>query len=128
QVFYAYWVASPYKMLQMFAVLLIAWVHGCIGLYLWLRMKAFYRRAAPFLLAAALLIPTLAMLGLYQGGRAVVADSESAEWRSENLSPSLVGTKAEQNVLERIVDFSLIGYLGLVALALLARGVREIAE
>src|SRR5881227_3127658 len=85
QVFYAYWVASPYKMLQMFAVLLIAWVHGCIGLYFWLRMKAFYRRAAPFLLAAALLIPTLAMLGLYQGGRAVVADSESAEWRSENL-------------------------------------------
>jgi hypothetical protein len=31
----------------------IAWVHGCIGLYLWLRMRAFYKRAAPFLLAAA---------------------------------------------------------------------------
>src|SRR3954454_10461818 len=30
QAFYAYWVAWPYKMLQMFAVLLIAWVHGCI--------------------------------------------------------------------------------------------------
>jgi adenylate cyclase len=128
QVFYAYWVAWPFKMLQMFAVLLIAWVHGCIGLYFWLRMKAFYKRAAPFLLAAAILIPTLAMLGLYQGGRTVVADSESAEWRTENLSPGLVGTAAQQGMLETIADYSLFGYLGLVGLALLARGVREIAE
>ena len=85
QVFFAYWVVWPYKMWLMFAVLIIAWVHGCIGLYFWLRMKAFYKRAAPFLLAAAVLIPTLAMLGLYQGGRSVV-DSDSAEWRAENLS------------------------------------------
>ncbi len=48
-------------------------------------MKPFYKRAAPFLLAAAVLIPTLAMLGLYQGGRAVV-DSDSKEWRAENLT------------------------------------------
>jgi adenylate cyclase len=128
QVFYAYWVAWPYKILQMFAVLLIAWIHGCIGLYFWLRMKSFYKRAAPFLLAAAILIPTLAMLGLYQGGRSVVADSESAEWRTENLSPSRVGTSAEQEVLERIVDYFLIGYLGLVGLVLLARGGRAMAE
>ena len=73
--FYAYWVAWPYRILQMYAVLLIAWIHGCIGLYFWLRMRVFYKRAAPFLLAAAVLIPTLAMLGLYQGGRSVVADS-----------------------------------------------------
>ena len=57
QVFYAYWVAWPYKMWLMFLVLLVAWTHGCIGLYFWLRMKAFYKRAAPFLLAAAVLIP-----------------------------------------------------------------------
>jgi adenylate cyclase len=128
QVFYAYWVAWPYKILQMFAVLLIAWIHGCIGLYFWLRMKSFYKRAAPFLLAAAILIPTLAMLGLYQGGRSVVADSESAEWRTENLSPSQVGTSAEQAVLERIADYFVVGYLGLVGLVLLARGGRAMAE
>ena len=60
------------------AVLIIAWIHGCIGLYFWLRMKAFSKRAAPFLLAAAVLVPTLALLGLYQGGRSVIADSASA--------------------------------------------------
>src|SRR6266571_4356271 len=76
QVFFAYWIVWPYKMWLMFIVLIVSWVHGCIGLYFWLRMKAFYQRAAPFLLAAAVLVPTLAMLGLYQGGRSVL-DSDS---------------------------------------------------
>ena len=93
QVFYAYWVVWPYKILQMYAVLLIAWIHGCIGLYFWLRMQTFFKRAAPLLFAAAILIPTLAMLGLYQGGRSVVDDSQSKEWRAENLGPRQVGTR-----------------------------------
>ena len=101
QVFFAYWVVWPYKIWLMLAVMTIAWVHGCIGLYFWLRMKAFYKNAAPFLLAAAVLIPALAMLGLYQGGRSVV-DSDSKEWRAENLSRQQVGTAAEQAVLQRI--------------------------
>src|SRR6266436_6830442 len=107
QVFFAYWIVWPYKAWLMLAVMTVAWVHGCIGLFFWLRMKAFYKRAAPFLLAAALLIPTLAMLGLYQGGRSVV-DNDSAEWRAENLSPQRVGTAAEQSVLDTIEDYFLI--------------------
>jgi adenylate cyclase len=128
QVFYAYWVVWPYKMWLMFAVMIVAWVHGCIGLYFWLRMKAFYQRAAPFLLAAAVLLPTLAMLGLYQGGRSVVDDSDSAEWKADNLSPRQVGTLAQQDVLEDITDDFLIGYLGLIGLVLLARGARALNE
>src|ERR1700682_3594983 len=127
QVLFAYWIVWPFKMWLMLAVMTIAWVHGCIGLYFWLRMKAFYKRAAPFLLAAAVLVPTLAALGLYQSGRSVV-DSDSAEWRTENLSPRQVGTPAEQAVLGSIEDYFLIGYLGLIGLVLLARGVRTLNE
>ena len=76
------WSSWPYRIMADVAVLIVAWVHGCIGLYFWLRMKAFYKRAAPFLLAAAVLVPTLALLGFYQAGRTVVADSDDAEWRS----------------------------------------------
>jgi adenylate cyclase len=127
QVLFAYWIVWPLKMWLMLAVMTIAWVHGCIGLYFWLRMKAFYKRAAPFLLAAAVLVPTLAALGLYQSGRNVV-DSDSAEWRTENLSPRQVGTPAEQAVLDRIETYFLIGYLGLLGLVLLARGLRALGE
>jgi adenylate cyclase len=128
QVFYAYWVVWPYKMWLMFIVLIVAWIHGCIGLYFWLRMKAFYKSAAPFLLAAAVLIPTLAMLGLYQGGRTVVEESGSAEWKAANLSRQKIGTAAEQGKLDSIVDYFLIGYLGLIGIALIGRGVRALNE
>ncbi len=128
QEIYAFWVAHPYKIWLMSSVLVIAWVHGSIGLYFWLRMKAFFKRAAPFLLAAAILVPTLALLGFYQGGRSVAADSEDDDWRANNLSVQQVGTSAQQETLDDITDYFLIGYLGLLGLALLARGARALSE
>src|SRR5258708_23209024 len=91
-------------------------------------MKGFYRRGAPLLLAGAVVIPTLALLGVYQGGRSVIADSDDADWRINNLSRRQVGTTAQQDVLDNITDRFLIGYLGLVGLGLLAKGVRALAE
>jgi adenylate cyclase len=128
QVFYAEWVVARPKMWMLFALLVICWIHGCIGLYFWLRMKAFFKRTAPFWLAGAVLVPTLAMLGLYQGGRTVIREGASAEWRAANLSQRNVGTPAEQAILERITDYFLIGYLGLIGLALVARGARALNE
>jgi adenylate cyclase len=128
QVFYAYWVVKPYKIWLMDTVLIVAWIHGCIGLYFWLRMKVFFKRAAPFLLAAAVLIPTLAMLGLYQGGRTVVEQSADQEWSMENLTRRKVGTAAEQNVLDTVTEDFLIGYAVLLALVLAARGLRAVME
>jgi adenylate cyclase len=128
QELYSFWVAHPYKIWLMSSVLVIAWIHGSIGLYFWLRMKAFFKRAAPFLLAAAVLVPTLALLGFYQGGRSIVAASENEDWRVNNLSERQMGTPAEQGTLDRIADDFLIGYLGLLALVLLARGARALNE
>jgi adenylate cyclase len=118
----------PYRIWLTLAALIIAWIHGSIGLYFWLRMKAFFKPAAPFLLAAAVLVPTLALLGLYQGGRSVVEDSASAEWRAANLGQNQVGTPADQDFLERIADYFLIGYLGLLGFVVAARGVRALIE
>jgi adenylate cyclase len=128
QVFYAYWIFKPYKMWLMYLVLLVSWIHGCIGLYLWLRMKPFFKRAAPFLLAAALLVPTLAMLGLYQGGRAVVDQSTDQEWIKDNLSHQQVGSAAQQNVLDDVTEYFLIGYAVLLGLVLAARALRALME
>jgi adenylate cyclase len=128
QELYLFFVASPTRLWQMFAVMVIAWVHGSIGLYFWLRMKAFFRWAAPFLLAAAVLIPTLAFLGIYQGGRTVIADSSSREWRAEYISSDQVGTVAQQEALDSITDYLMRGYLGLVVLVLLAKGARAAYE
>ena len=47
----AYWVARPYMVGVQFLLLTVAWTHACIGLYFWLRLKPFFKWAAPFLLA-----------------------------------------------------------------------------
>ncbi|OKO68099.1 adenylate/guanylate cyclase domain-containing protein [Bradyrhizobium sp. NAS96.2] len=128
QELYTFFIAAPNRLWTMLAVLVIAWVHGCIGLYFWLRMRPFFKRAAPFLLATAVLIPTLAMLGIYQAGRATIADYQDADWRREELSVQKFGTAAQGAMLEKITDDLTIGYLGLLGLVLLARGARTLLE
>ncbi|WP_373852219.1 adenylate/guanylate cyclase domain-containing protein [Bradyrhizobium sp.] len=128
QELYTFFIASPVRLWLMFAVLLIAWVHGCIGLYFWLRLRAFFQWAAPFLLATAVLIPTLAMLGIYQGGRATIEDYQDPDWRREELSVQKLGTAAQAATLGKITDDLTIGYLGLLGLVLLARGARALLE
>jgi adenylate cyclase len=128
QAIYGYWVYYPFRIWLTLSALVISWIHGSIGLYFWLRMKAFFKPAAPFLLAAAILVPTLALLGLYQGGRVVQKESASAEWRAVNLSQDKVGTAAQSDTLEDIVEYFLIGYLGLLGFVVIARGVRTLNE
>src|ERR1700693_1537171 len=60
---FAYWVARPHMIFVQFALLTVAWTHACIGLYFWLRLKPFFKWATPLLLAVAILLPPLAMIG-----------------------------------------------------------------
>ncbi|WP_407152651.1 adenylate/guanylate cyclase domain-containing protein [Bradyrhizobium sp. ORS 86] len=128
QELYTFFIASPGRLWLMLAVLVIAWVHGCIGLYFWFRLRPFFKRAAPFLLAAAVLIPTLAMLGIYQGGRATIADANDPAWRQQELSVRNLGTAAESEMLDTIANGLTTGYLGLLGLVVLARGARTLLE
>ncbi|MGJ5182098.1 adenylate/guanylate cyclase domain-containing protein [Bradyrhizobium oligotrophicum] len=128
QVLYAYWSGPSWRVWLMSAALLASWSHGCIGLHGWLRLKPFYRRAAPWLLACAVLIPALALLGFYRGGRDVMAASATAQWHAENLSQMQTGIPSEQAAIETIVNGFLIGFLGLIVVVLAARGVRALHE
>jgi adenylate cyclase len=128
QVLHSYWATASMRIWLTLSVLVVAWIHGCIGLYFWLRMKSLFRRAGPYLLAAAVLVPTLALLGLYQSGRTVVHDSADSAWRAANLSVDKVGTPAEVDMLETMTSRFMVGYLGLLALVLAARGVRTWRE
>ena len=54
-------------------LLLIVWLHGVIGLHHWLKVKSWYARWMPALLAAAVLVPTVALTGWIEGARRVAA-------------------------------------------------------
>ncbi len=63
------------------ALVLLVWVHGCIGLHVWLRNTAWWRRALPVLIALSVLIPGFALAGFVAEGRrinTVFADPEQA--------------------------------------------------
>jgi adenylate cyclase len=128
QSLWGYWVARPNVHWLQYTLLLVAWTHGCIGLYFWLRLNRWFRAAAPYLLAAAVLIPTLALLGLAQGAREVIALSADPKWRATYVSPQRLPTPAQGALLDAIIQYFWIGYAVLILLIFAARGVRDWLE
>ncbi|MGB8757294.1 MAG: adenylate/guanylate cyclase domain-containing protein, partial [Pseudolabrys sp.] len=79
-------------------VLLVAWTHGCLGVHYWLRARSKYHKFAPVLLTSATLLPVLALLGIWQGTRQVLAQWQlHPEWLQMAVrdghvrDPSVVG-------------------------------------
>jgi adenylate cyclase len=68
-----YGVESPGRGVAQLAVLLIAWIHAMIGIRYNLMLRPWYPRWQPILYAAALLLPTLAILGAVEGAIQVAA-------------------------------------------------------
>ena len=57
------WVFSDWQTVKQPTALVVAWMHGCVGLYLWLRYRPWFDRTAPWLLAAAVVVPAAALAG-----------------------------------------------------------------
>jgi adenylate cyclase len=122
----AYWVARPYMMWVQFVLLTVAWTHGCIGLYFWLRLKPFFKWAAPFLLAIAVLLPPLAMTGTHRGAHEVTERAAQPQWRAEHIKPL---PPAQRSLLDGITLFYFpILYGAAIVLVFVARGVRAVLE
>jgi adenylate cyclase len=128
QVLYKFWVASPEAGALQGVLLLIVWIHGCIGLHFWLALKPYYPRVRTLLLSAAVLLPTLALLGYYQGGRQIIRLAGDPAWRPQHLTPANVGTDGENARLLAWRKETLALLAATLALTLLARGVRSWRE
>ncbi len=73
-------VQEPLIGLRQNILIMIAWGHGCIGMYYWLRLKNLSERIWPFFFAFALLLPMLATMGYLSAGRAVLLAMQQPEW------------------------------------------------
>jgi adenylate cyclase len=125
-----YWVGDPLNSgLKQLGLFFVAWLHGCIGLHLWLRARPFYRRAAPFLLALAVLVPTIALLGLLHGAQQVetLARTDPA-WLANVRQTGIRANPQATATLWAVALWSWGGYAGALALVLLARSVRTMVE
>jgi adenylate cyclase len=122
----AYWVSRPYMIGVQFLLITVAWVHACIGLYFWLRLKPFFKWAAPFLLAIAVLLPPLAMTGTHRGGHEVAERAAQPQWRAEHINPT---PPAQRSAIDEITLFYFPIFFGAaLVLVFVARGVRTVVE
>ncbi|MFQ5970923.1 MAG: adenylate/guanylate cyclase domain-containing protein [Alphaproteobacteria bacterium] len=107
---------------------LVVWIHGCIGLHLWLRLKPWYRQWLPVLYAVALLLPVTGLLGFVAGGREVAALADQAGWREAFETSVNALSDAEHRTVLMVERTVLGGLAALLALTLLARLGRQILE
>ncbi|WP_170783823.1 adenylate/guanylate cyclase domain-containing protein [Ruegeria lacuscaerulensis] len=56
------------------ALLLIVWIHSCIGLHMWLRLTDWWSKTAPYLIGLAVFVPSFALAGLLTEGRRLWMD------------------------------------------------------
>ena len=54
-------------------LLLLVWIHGCLGIHFWLRLSATYRSFEPVLLFLAVAVPLASLAGFMVSGRAVAS-------------------------------------------------------
>ena len=116
QVAFDIWVA-----IQQVAMVLVVWLHGCIGLHLWLRLKDWYPRVAASGLVLAVLIPTLALGGYLISARDVLRLVQDEAWWSavRQQARALDGDQIAEILILR--DALVFGFLGLVALTVIVR-------
>ncbi len=118
------WVDAADGGLRQLLASTVVWIHGCIGLHMWLRLKPWYRRAMPAVYALALLLPVFGMLGFVSAGREVALLDAEPGWR-DSLSVTVDGaTPAEYDLIFQRERFVLVGLAALLVVTLLARATR----
>ena len=122
------WVLRPDVGVRQVLVVLLAWLHGCLGMYFWLRLQPWYRRVAPWLLAVAILLPALALLGFVQAGRDVAAHAREPGWLHEVLRATHALDAAARQRLDQVRTMVPGVFGAAVGAILLARAVRQCAE
>lgn len=66
---YALWAMWPGEAVRLLLLVTLVWIHGCIGMHMWLSPKPWYRRNLGALYALAVLVPALSYTGFISAGR-----------------------------------------------------------
>ena len=121
-----YWKWLPWTGLRQVLVVMVAWIHGCIGFYYWAHLQNWWRRGAVIIYPLALLVPVMALLGFVEGGKQALQLAEDEAWINALIAESGVDevTLASLYYLQRVLLISYVSIVGVV-LCLLAWRVRR---
>jgi adenylate cyclase len=112
------------------ALLLVVWVHGCVGMHYWLSLARWYRRVRLVLLALAVALPVAALAGFSVAGRQVAAQIEApGAWerlQAASRAPDAVAVARLTTLHDRLRG-TFLALLGLALLVPIVRSVRRAA-
>jgi len=116
---------SPRLGAQQVALMIFAWIHGCIGLHFWLRLKPWYPAARQWFYAAALLVPSFALFGLWHASVELDVLLRAPGKLQELLAAIGLPNQAALDFYNAFVDSAWISMAVLLAAVFLARLVRS---
>lgn len=124
----AHWLSPPYLgvpwlVALQFLALLTVWIHACIGLHFWLRIRQWYPAWMPILGTVAVLIPALSLAGFIAGGNYIWREAEDPDFIANVVRDAKFTEEASAGAW-RWVRYSFLAYGGLVLLPFAGRFVR----
>ena len=103
-----YWKWQPWSGLRQVSVVVVAWIHGCMGFYYWARLQPWWRPLSG-------LVYPLALLGFVEGGKEALALAADEVWMSNLLAGAAAVDEATLATLYRAQTIFLISYAALIA-------------
>lgn len=101
-------------------LLLLVWVHGCMGLHFWLRLYAPYRRLRLVLLAIVIAVPLASLGGFMVAGRAVNAVAQDPALLASIKKMANWPSTADADQLYWLRVIVRAEYLGLLAVVVMS--------
>ncbi|WP_164516513.1 adenylate/guanylate cyclase domain-containing protein [Minwuia thermotolerans] len=113
------WQLDPFEGLKQAALTIIAWIHGCLGVHMWLRLKPRYRPCAPALYTAALMVLVLGLAGFVSGGQEVSLRAQDPVWLQAYTQRTALPAEAAAWVYETrdATWTAMIAFIGLLGAA-----------
>ena len=103
----------------------VVWIHVCIGLHFWLRLKPWYSRLQPWLFAGAVALPLLALLGFLRAGLDHLAlQAADPGYREQVFAGWLGAPEAGRERVKNLVAAAPLAVLGIYLVALIGRHLR----
>jgi adenylate cyclase len=111
---------------QQTALIVIVWVHFCVGLHFWLRVKASYEKCSPLFYSVVVVIPLLGWLGFVQAGKLVERMTSVPGWMKGVRMGLLQAPPEKLAAVLNLVPISIGVFVAILVAALLARVVRRL--
>ena len=118
------WNYGAFPGIKQALVLMVAWVHGCLGMYYWMRLKPWYPRYQPFLFAGALLIPSLSLCGYLQATKDILILVQDPAWLAAKLAEARFPDAIAMAHLSGLQQGLFMLFFGLLAATLILRAFR----